>query len=245
MPSESGHSRRKPQRTCARHEQRSYAPETRICEVMLARLHGGRPCLQSGSMMRATSRILRFAPLLWLPACTATWNRIVQYSPEPAHYSVVAEVYRTVLAPQTEEPRPDTVAVQQFGAPAQLDPPTCASGSRVPRHWADTLKHEVRVALSDPNCSRLADSTDIVSAARSLGLGLLPADTAEWPSSPKRAPPPRVTLSRPGFNGDSTIAAIRMDVSWGPLCCSGETLLLARRPGKRWRVWYSFLHWVS
>jgi hypothetical protein len=195
--------------------------------------------------MRPASMSLRFVPLLWLVACTANWNRVVQYSPEPAQHSVLVEVYRTVLAPHAEEPGRDTVAVEQFGAPAGLDPPTCAKVSRVPNHWADTLKHEVRVALSDPNCSRLADSTDIVLAARSLGLGLVQADTAEWPPTPKRAPPPRVMLSRPGFNGDSTIAALRVDVSCGPICGAGETLLLARRPGTRWRIWYSFLHWVS
>ncbi len=182
---------------------------------------------------------------VWVVACTAPWNRIVQYSPEPAHHPVIVEVYRSVLAPHLEEPGPDTVAIEQFGAPARLDPPTCASGVRVPGHWADTLKHEVRVALSDPNCSTLADSTDIVRAAESLGLGLVPADTAEGPPSPKRAPPTIVTLSRPGFNGDSTIAAIRLDVWCGPICGAGQTLLLARKPGKRWRVWYSFLHRVS
>ena len=189
--------------------------------------------------------ILRCVPLFWLPACTANWSRIVQYSPEPADHSVIVEVYRTVLARNREEPGSDTVAVEQFGAPARLDPPTCATGSLVPNHWADTLKHQVRVALSDPDCSTLADSTDIVSAAQSLRLAVAPADTAGWPPRPKRAPPSRVTLSRPGFNRDSTIAAIRVDVRCGPLCGAGETLLLARKPGTRWRVWYSFLHWVS
>jgi hypothetical protein len=189
--------------------------------------------------------IIRWVPLFWLAACTANWNRIVQYSPEPADHPIVVEVYRTVLDRDREEPGSDTVAVEQFGAPARLDPPTCASVSRVPGHWADTLKHEVRIALSDPSCSALADSTDIVRAARILGLGLVPADTAEGKPNPRRAPPTRITLSRPGFNGDSTIAAIRIDVSCGPLCGAGQTLLLARKPGKRWRVWYSFLHWVS
>jgi hypothetical protein len=190
--------------------------------------------------MRFESSTLQATPLLCLLACTATWNRVVEYSPEPADDPVVVEVYRTVLAPFTEEPWPGGVSIDLVGDPVPLD-----GLIRVPSHWVDTLKHEVRVALSDPSGSKLADSTDIASAVRSLGLVLLPPDTTEWPGRPKHQPPPTVKLSSPGFNGDSTIAAVRLDVSCGPVCGSGETLLLARRPGRRWRVWYSFAHWIS
>jgi hypothetical protein len=195
--------------------------------------------------MKSNFKIAQITPLLLLSACTANWDRVVQYSPEPADHSVLVEVYRAVLVPLKEEPGPDSVAMENFGYPARLDQPTSCGGSDVPNHWADTLKHEVRVALSDANCSRLADSADITRAAQTLGLFLLPADVTDWPLNPNRAPPPRAKLSRPGFNRDSTIAAIRLDVSCGPSCGSGETLLLARKPGKRWRVWHSFLHWVS
>jgi hypothetical protein len=195
--------------------------------------------------MRSNFRILQLAPVLWLLACTASWDRVVEYSPEPADHSVLVEVYRTVLAPLADEPWPDSVAVQHFGDPAPLYALTTLGGLDVPNHWADTLKHEVRVALSDPNRSKLADSTDISLAARTLGLVLLPSDTTEWPLNPKRLPPQRIRLSHAGFNGDSTIAALRIDVWCGPLCGDGATLLLARRPGKRWRVWHAFGHWIS
>jgi hypothetical protein len=199
--------------------------------------------------MQSKLRILQVAYLIGLVACTAPWGRVVQYSSEPSHLSVTVEVYRTALASLveglTDEARPDTVAIDNFGYPARLDAPTNCGGLDVPNHWADTLKHEVRAALSDANCSKLADSVDIVRAAQTLGLFLLPADTTDWALNPNRAPPPRARLSHPGFNQDSTIAAIRLDVSCGLQCGSGETLLLARRPGKRWKVWHSFLHWVS
>jgi hypothetical protein len=199
--------------------------------------------------MQSKVRILPVAYLTSLLACTAPWGRVVEYSSEPSQHSVMVEVYRAVLTSLVDglmdDTRPDSVAVENFGDPARLDAPTSCGGLDVPDHWADTLKHEVRVALSDPNCSKLADSIDLVRAAQTLGLVLLPRDTTDWPSNPKHAPPPRVKLSRPGFNGDSTIAAIRMDMSCGPLCGSDETLLLARRPGKRWRVWASSVHSIS
>jgi hypothetical protein len=195
--------------------------------------------------MDSNFKRVQFTPLLCLLGCTAPWDRVVEYSPEPADHSVVVEVYRTVLAPLTEGPWPDSVAVQHFGDVAPLDALTTLGGLDVPGHWEDTLKHEVRVALSHPDRSKLADSTDLTLAAETLGLVLLPSDTTEWSVNPKRAPPPRIRLSRPGFNGDSTIAALRMDVWCGPLCGDGATLLLARRPGKQWRIWHAFGHWVS
>jgi hypothetical protein len=188
-------------------------------------------------------RAARFAPLLCVLGCTASWGRVVEYSAQPATHSVVVEVYRTVLENVAHGWDADSLAVQSFGAAVSLDPPTTSSSiMRVPGHWADTLKHEVRVALADLVGADLADSTDLATAARSLGLVLLPADTTDWPMDP---PPPRVTLSRAGFNGDSTIAALRVDMACGPLCGVGETLLLARRPGTRWRVWFSFVHVIS
>ena len=192
--------------------------------------------------MQSNFKIAQIILTLLLSACTAKRDRVVQYSPEPADHSVPVEVYRAVLAPLMEEPGPDSVAMENFGYPARLDPPTNCGGSDVPNHWADTLKHEVGEALSQPDCSQLADSIDLGRAAQTLGLVLLPRDTTEWPLNP---PPLRVRVSRAGMNGDSTIAAVRLDVWCGPLCGSGETLLLARKPGKRWRVWHRFLHVVS
>ncbi len=199
--------------------------------------------------MPSKLRSMHVAWLIGLLACTAPWGRVVQYSSEPSDLSVIVEVYRTALTSLveglTDTTRPDSIAIEDFADPALLDAPLSCGGLDVPNHWADTLQREVRVALSDADCSRRADSIAIVRAAQTLGLVLLPADTTDWSLNSKRAFPPRASLSRPGFNGDSTIAAIRLDVSCGPLCGSGQTLLLARKPGKRWQVWHSFLHWVS
>ena len=178
-----------------------------------------------------------------LLGCTAGWNRVVQYSAEPAEHSVTAEVFREVLVSLTES---DSIAVDHFGAPARLgESMSAAHPSAVPAHWADTLKNEVRVALSDLAPVKPADSTELLSAARSLGVVLLPRDTNDWPVNSTRARVPRLWLSRPGFNRDSTIAAVRIDYVCGPLCGVGETLLLARKPGKRWRIWHSFVHVIA
>jgi hypothetical protein len=194
--------------------------------------------------MQSAFRAVQLTPLLCLLACTAGWDRVVKYSPDPADHSVVVEVYRSVLAGWTEEPWPDWIAIQHSGEPS-LAAVTTLGGSQVPNHWADTLKHETRVALFNPDRSRLADLGDITSAAQTLGLAVLPSDTTDWARNPKRMPAPRIRLTRPGFNGDSTIAAIRMDVWCGFMCGSGQTFLLARKPGKRWRIWHAFMHWIA
>jgi hypothetical protein len=200
--------------------------------------------------MRSKVRILQFAYLFWVSACTASWTRVVQYSAEPSSHSVIVDVYRTVFASIVDglgaTAGPDSVAVEHSRAPARLEGLMSCAGVDVPNHWVDTLKHEVRIALVDLDCSELADSTALVRAAQSLGLVLLPAaPVAGWPLNVDRAGPPQIKLSSPGFNADSTIAAVRGDVACGLQCGYGETLLLARRPGKRWRVWYSFLHWIA
>lgn len=178
-----------------------------------------------------------------LIACTASWDRVVRYSPEPAEVSVVGEVYRAVLSDLGEPPRPDSIAIQ---APDNV-PPLYAmvggGGTDLPGHWADTLQHEARTALE--NCTGPADTLALAQAARVLGIVLLPSDTTEWPPRSEPPPPPRVRFSGPGFNADSTIAVLRVDYWCGFLCGSGETLLLARHPGMRWRIWYALRHWVS
>ena len=199
--------------------------------------------------MQSKLRILRCAYLLWVFACTAPWTGVVQYSPEPSRHPVIVEVYRTVLASIADEfgeaARPDSLAVEYSSDPARLEPLMSCGGVDVPNHWVDTLKQEVRAALVDLECSEMPDATVLERAAQSLGLVLLPAAIAERSLNTERAAPPTVKLSRPGFNRDSTIAAVRGEVACGRQCGYGETLLLARRPGKRWRVWYSFLHWVA
>jgi hypothetical protein len=196
--------------------------------------------------MRSNSRLRQLTPLLGLIGCTAPWHRVVQYSPEPAEQSVVVELYRTVLASVTKEPRPDSLAVQDAGHSSPTDEVIALCGDvDVPKHWADTLKREARLALSDPGCPKPAGSMDLAFAAQTLGVVLVPSDTTHWPPNTKRSPALRVQLSGPGFNQDSTIAAINIAVECGIQCGWVETLLLARRPGKRRRIWYSFTHVIA
>jgi len=195
--------------------------------------------------MRLKSKRLELALLLGLVGCTAPWDRVVRYSPEPAEQSVVVELYRTILVSLTEEPWPDSVAIQDPAQSASTDVMALCGNMDVPKHWADTLKREAKLALSDPGCSKPADTTDLALAAKSLGVVLLQADTAAWPRNPKRSSPARVQFSRPGFNRDSTIAAVNINVDCGIQCGWLETLLLARTPGKRWQIWYSYTHVIA
>jgi hypothetical protein len=196
--------------------------------------------------MRSNSRLRQLSLLLGLVGCRAPWDHLVRYSPEPAEYSTTVELYRTVLASLTQQPWSDSMIVQGPGhSLSTYDVIALCGNTDVPKHWADTLKRETKLALSDPACSKLAESMDLPSAAHTLGVVLLHSDTTDWPPNPKRSPPPRVQLSRPGFNRDSTIAAINMAVQCGMQCGWTQTLLLARRPGKRWRIWYSFTHSIA
>jgi hypothetical protein len=193
--------------------------------------------------MRRHSGIQPLFLLTCLSACNAGWSRLVEYSTEPADQPVVVELYRAVLSPYTEKPWPGSIAVRPFGEGSPLEEPPSPPVIRIPGHWADTLKHEVRTALVDPDAAKVADRKQIERAARALGLVVL-QDTTEWLVNSARPPAPVIRLSRPGFNLDSTIAAVRMDLWCGPICGADETVLLARRPGKRWRIWHSFLHVV-
>jgi len=181
--------------------------------------------------------------ILFLTGCSAGWGRVVRYSPDPAEESVLVEAYKAVLADFAKPPWPDSIALQGPDQAAPLYAMVSGGATAVPSHWADTLQGVVRVALDD--CTKPADSAALAQAARSLSLVLLPSDTTEWPPWSGHPPPPRVRLSHPGFNADSTIAALRLDYWCGPLCGAGQTLLLARRPGMRWRIWHALGHWIS
>jgi hypothetical protein len=193
--------------------------------------------------MRLSLKISSLCLILGVVACSANWGRVVRYSPEKGEEPVLVGAYKAVLADFAKPPWPDSIALQAPDDAAPLEAMVSGGGTDIPSHWADTLRREVRRALDD--CGTPADSGALTQAARALGLVLLPSDTTEWPPWSGHSPPPRVRLSRPGFNADSTIAAVRLDYWCGPLCGSGRTLLLARRPGLRWRVWYALGHWIS
>jgi hypothetical protein len=179
---------------------------------------------------------------LLLPSCSARWDRVVRYTPESADHPVLVEMYRAVLADVVASDDPRFVALQG-SADSPLLAKASGDESSVPQHWEDSLRREVRVALAGR--SEVADTVAVTQAAGALGLTVLPPDTTAWPESSGHAPPPRVRLSGAGFNEDSTIAAVEVEYWCGPLCGSGRTLLLARHPGTRWRVWYSVMHWIS
>jgi hypothetical protein len=196
--------------------------------------------------MRSNFRLTQLILLLGVVGCTAPWDRLVRYSPETAEQSTLVEFYRTVLVSVTEQLQPDSMIVQDPGRSPPTDEVTALCGDiDVPKHRADTLKRETKLALSDPGCSKLAESVDLATAARTLGVVLLQSNTTDGPPNPRRSLPPRVQLSGPGFNRDSTIGAINMAVQCGIQCGWTETLLLARRPGRRWRIWYSFTHLIA
>jgi len=186
-----------------------------------------------------------------LSACTASWNAVVRYSDEPApsDESAAAEVYRAVLLTLIKDGWPrmavltdSTASLGSFAAVTTLGQP------RLPGDWPDTLKREVRAALQDPQLAHVGDRTVILQAAMGIRFHLIaPTDSLASPHAPssRLQLPPRLQLSAPGFNADTTIAAIHLDYWCGLLCGHGATLLLARRPGFRWRVWNYEVHWVS
>ena len=175
-------------------------------------------------------------------ACTASWDSIVKYSPEPAELSVPAEVYRATLAEYVQPPWPGSVVL---AAAARSDAGRGGpdDAARLPGHWVDTLRQEARVALARLSPEIPADRASLALAARSLNLRLVTTETSE--RVPGRERLPVIWLSRAGFNRDSTVAAVRIESWCGLVCGAGQTLLLARRPGTRWQIWYALTDWIS
>src|SRR5919107_1750625 len=98
--------------------------------------------------MQSNFKIAQVTLLLLLSACTANWDQVVQYSPEPSRHPVIVEVYRTVLVSIADESgeaaRPESLAVEFSSDPPRLEPLMSCGGVDVPNHWVDTLKQEVR-----------------------------------------------------------------------------------------------------
>ena len=184
--------------------------------------------------------------LLLTSACTASWPRVVRYSTTPAPSSApIPGIYHAVLRSYFTPSRDSMFVLADSGTDAPLAAITTGSRFQVPGHWADTVKHEVFLALKDPAFLTSADSADVANVASALGLRLVRPDSMTHRESANHRPTPQLHLSRPGFNRDSTIAVIRASLWCGHLCGSGETLFLARRPGYDWRIWYRALDWVS
>lgn len=196
-------------------------------------------------MPTSVVRHLPGAMLLVLTACTASWGRLVRYSSAPAVSSdLLVDLYAVVLR-EGAWPVADSVIIGQPRATAGL---TVADRDLIPGHWADTLKREVSTALHDSAFGHPVSLTILQSAATAAGVQLAVSGPDSVPITPDRSgvrPTPRVTVWAPGFNRDSTIAAVNISVWCGMRCGRGETLYLARRPGHRWRIWDGRLQWIS
>ncbi len=179
-------------------------------------------------------------------ACTAGWDSLVRYSAEPARAGETPElgVYAAVLrhyAKAWDVPAlvlADTAAAQLWIA--RMD----SSEVRLPGHWADTLRYAVDAALSDTSRHGLAAARQLTTAAAIAGVTVRPVALADS-FGPAIRQVPRLWIAPAGFNGDSTLAALDLTFSCGQLCAHGTTLLLARRPGRQWNIWRSFVHWIS
>ncbi len=186
--------------------------------------------------------------LVALSACTAGWNHFVRYSnaPMPADQLLEEAVYEVALQNLVSARRTPAIIVNDTTHKGPGPAAFVTMGSeQVPGYWVDTLKREVTMALEDPGLRHRADPALVTAAATQLGLTLLEPTSADSVFDPAKRFTPRLVLSRPGFNHDSTLAAIRVSVVCGMLCGNGATVFLARRPGFRWRIWLWETHWVS
>ena len=179
-------------------------------------------------------------PLL-LSACVATWKSVVRYSdtPVPAVADAEEGVYEATLVYLLGK-GPDSAVVRSFWGFANAQRDAGWADSQMMSSWPDTLKRELRVALTAPTLWIRADSVRLAEAAASRGTAIL-WHRDDAPLHPLKSnfggAIPLITLSRPGFNADSTLAAIQVSALCGPLCGSSQTLFLARRPGIAWHVW--------
>ena len=204
--------------------------------------------------------------LLASSGCRAPWHRMVSYSdqPAPVNEDLVGGIYRVLIREEFArgyEPTDSTVIVvplepsRAIGA-LTLTVPWVEGNSvegLVPGYWADTLKFEAGNALADIRCCR-ADTATLLAVLRRLGVRSRADPEPENFSGPQDSAAlaaslsgrlRRLWLSVAGFNRDSTIAAVHLESYCGGLCGIAETVLLARRPGKEWKVWWRQGYWVS
>jgi hypothetical protein len=150
-------------------------------------------------------------------------------------------VFKQLLRSVTMRDR--SIALNPDSEGSLLVPSVAAVRERIPSDWPDSLRREVKDTLSDPAFGSAATPGQVEPAAQQLGIPMVPFSrnlTTNAAGSPEV-----LYLSQPGFNHDSTIAAVRVTSDCGALCGSGTTWLLSRRPGYRWLVWFQWVFWVS
>jgi hypothetical protein len=176
--------------------------------------------------------------------CTASWNALVRYSAAPLVPGETAEVgvYATVLTLYSWEWEPASVVIADNVEPLAAHFFAPGGEEVIRRHWSDTLTSEVGAALRDTARARPGRDEAIRAAAGIIGIDL--HAHSDLPRASGSAPIPMMWIWRPGFNADSTIAAIRVQFWCGTACAHESTILLARRPGRQWRIWHEVLRWM-
>jgi hypothetical protein len=185
-------------------------------------------------------RILGSISTVALGACVASWGALVRYSDRPLAVGedIVWDAYRAALDDGVVTSW-DAIDVRETPS---ASPPPVGLEQIVPGHWTDSLKTEARAALSSPALVQTGDRLVVLRILDSLGVR-----TTEG-ARPESAMTSRVAafwISRPGFNEDSTIAAVSREFHCGLICGAGEVILLARRPGYRWQSWKRIGLWRS
>lgn len=175
--------------------------------------------------------------------CVASWAAIVKYSdvPAPTEEGVVAGVYRAALEgvgqPFVLE---DSLSIMQHltGEQVIVEHDSQAVPYQAPGYWEDSLAHEVEAAF--------AHAMFAETASRELILRLAPEPGSGTEVGDGRRERDRVWLSGVGFNGDSTIAVVRR-IHVNYYSAFDIVLMLARRPGYRWKVFKSLTlaGWIS
>ena len=127
--------------------------------------------------------------------------------------------------------------------------PFCdAPGSRLPFCWSDRVSGDFLDAKRDYGTKNKSPVSFKAAFSPDLPVQF---DRSAPPTSESCTTIPRVTLSRVGFNTDTTKAVIsfRVTVGTGPYPgCGfmyGGLLFLARKPGRAWTTWRSGSGWIT
>jgi hypothetical protein len=186
------------------------------------------------------TRFTRATAFVALTACTAGWHSLVKYSdaPAPAGEPVLVGVYVAVLQHVLPNDSALTLLEPQPASDTAL---YALLVGLPPAFWSDSLKREVRAAFYDAGLGQDAPLPALLQAAAITGRRVT-LDSVAQRGVVRISAERQVQLSAPGFNRDSTIAAVRV-LRPQQRDFQGTTLLLARRPGLRWLVWREHTIW--